>query len=120
MVQAPVVRLPAPDERIPVRPLAVALRTILDVPERTHVQSWMDRAGTLVSSRLLRTEVMRVLRRAQESRRAAARSSRSAAISARIRSSVGVGSVTSSRWLYIASVVTAMNRFRITKVETTA
>ncbi len=42
---------------------SVALRTILDVPERTHVQSWMDRAGTLVSSRLLRTEVVRVLRR---------------------------------------------------------
>lgn len=42
---------------------SVALRAILDVPERTHVQSWMDRAGTLVSSRLLRTEVVRVLRR---------------------------------------------------------
>ena len=42
---------------------SVALRTILEVPERTHVQSWMDRAGTLVSSRLLRTEVGRVLRR---------------------------------------------------------
>lgn len=42
---------------------SVALRTILDVPERTHVQSWMDQAGTLVSSRLLRTEVVRVLRR---------------------------------------------------------
>ncbi|WP_341854108.1 PIN domain-containing protein [Brachybacterium sp. GPGPB12] len=42
---------------------SVALRAILDVPERTHVQPWMDRAGTLVSSRLLRTEVVRVLRR---------------------------------------------------------
>ncbi|HJC70724.1 MULTISPECIES: PIN domain-containing protein [unclassified Brachybacterium] len=42
---------------------SVALRAILDVPERTNVQSWMDRAGTLVSSRLLRTEVVRVLRR---------------------------------------------------------
>ncbi|WP_246957430.1 PIN domain-containing protein [Brachybacterium sp. Marseille-Q7125] len=42
---------------------SVALRAILDVPERTKVQSWMDRAGTLVSSRLLRTEVVRVLRR---------------------------------------------------------
>ena len=41
---------------------SVALRAILDVPERTNVQSWMDRAGTLVSSRLLRTEVVRVLR----------------------------------------------------------
>lgn len=42
---------------------SVALRAILDVPERTNVQCWMDRAGTLVSSRLLRTEVVRVLRR---------------------------------------------------------
>lgn len=42
---------------------SVALRTILDVPERTQVQSWMDGAGTLISSRLLRTEVVRVLRR---------------------------------------------------------
>lgn len=42
---------------------SVALRTILDVPERARVQSWMDEAGSLVSSRLLRTEVVRVLRR---------------------------------------------------------
>jgi hypothetical protein len=42
---------------------SVALRTILEVPERTHVQSWMDQAGTLVSSRLLRTDVVRALRR---------------------------------------------------------
>lgn len=42
---------------------SVALRTILDVPERAHVQSWMDDVGSLVSSRLLRTEVVRVLRR---------------------------------------------------------
>lgn len=42
---------------------SVALRTILDVPERKHVQSWMEEAGTVVSSRLLRTEVVRVLRR---------------------------------------------------------
>jgi len=43
---------------------SVALRTILDVPEREHLQSWMQRAGaTFVSSRLLRTEVIRVLRR---------------------------------------------------------
>lgn len=43
---------------------SVALRTILDVPEREPLQSWMQAAGTtLVSSRLLRTEVIRVLRR---------------------------------------------------------
>jgi len=43
---------------------SVALRTILDVPERRRVQSWMQEAGTaFVSSRLLRTEVIRVLRR---------------------------------------------------------
>lgn len=41
---------------------SVALRTILDVPERTRLQSWMA-GSTHVSSRLLRTEVMRVLRR---------------------------------------------------------
>lgn len=43
---------------------SVALRTILDVPEREQLQSWMqEAAGTIVSSRLLRTEVIRVLRR---------------------------------------------------------
>lgn len=42
---------------------SVALRTILDVPERERVQVWMQDAGTIVSSRLLRTEVIRVLRR---------------------------------------------------------
>ncbi|WP_103061614.1 type II toxin-antitoxin system VapC family toxin [Actinomyces qiguomingii] len=43
---------------------SVALRTILDVPEREQVQDWMQSPGmTLVSSRLLRTEVIRVLRR---------------------------------------------------------
>lgn len=43
---------------------SVALRTILDVPERERFQSWMQTAGkTFVSSRLLRTEVIRVLRR---------------------------------------------------------
>lgn len=42
---------------------SVALRTILDVPERRRLQSWMEEAGDLVSSRLLRTEVIRVLRR---------------------------------------------------------
>ncbi|WP_043535986.1 type II toxin-antitoxin system VapC family toxin [Actinomyces polynesiensis] len=43
---------------------SVALRTILDVPERKRLQSWMQTPGTtLVSSRLLRTEVIRVLRR---------------------------------------------------------
>jgi len=42
---------------------SVALRTILDVPERERLQAWMQEAGTIVSSRLLRTEVIRVLRR---------------------------------------------------------
>lgn len=42
---------------------SVALRTILDVPERERLQLWMQEAGTIVSSRLLRTEVIRVLRR---------------------------------------------------------
>lgn len=43
---------------------SVALRTILDVPERERLQSWMQLSGTtFVSSRLLRTEVIRVLRR---------------------------------------------------------
>lgn len=43
---------------------SVALRTILDVPERVRMQAWMDGADVdFVSSRLLRTEVVRVLRR---------------------------------------------------------
>ncbi len=42
---------------------SVALRTILDVPERERLQAWIQEAGTMVSSRLLRTEVIRVLRR---------------------------------------------------------
>lgn len=43
---------------------SVALRTILDVPERRRLQSWMQESeATFVSSRLLRTEVIRVLRR---------------------------------------------------------
>jgi uncharacterized protein len=42
---------------------SVALRAILDVPERERLQSWMREAGTLISSRLLRTEVIRILRR---------------------------------------------------------
>ena len=43
---------------------SVALRTILDVPERLSLQRWMQTEGaTFVSSRLLRTEVVRVLRR---------------------------------------------------------
>ncbi|WP_029144546.1 type II toxin-antitoxin system VapC family toxin [Microbacterium luticocti] len=43
---------------------SVALRTILDVPERVRLQGWMDSAGIdFVSSRLLHTEVIRVLRR---------------------------------------------------------
>lgn len=42
---------------------SVALRTILDVPERQGLQRWMQMPGTtFVSSRLLRTEVVRVLR----------------------------------------------------------
>ena len=43
---------------------SVALRTILDVPERIGLQQWMQTSGAVyVSSRLLRTEVIRVLRR---------------------------------------------------------
>lgn len=43
---------------------SVALRMILDVPERERLQSWMQTPETTyVSSRLLRTEVVRVLRR---------------------------------------------------------
>lgn len=43
---------------------SVALRTILDVPERERLLSWMETPETTyVSSRLLRTEVVRVLRR---------------------------------------------------------
>lgn len=43
---------------------SVALRTILDVPDRVRLQTWMQTPGTVyVSSRLLRTEVVRVLRR---------------------------------------------------------
>lgn len=43
---------------------SVALRTILDVPEREQLQLWMQTPDTTyVSSRLLRTEVIRVLRR---------------------------------------------------------
>lgn len=42
----------------------MALRTILNVPERVRLQKWMDSPNTdFVSSRLLRTEVVRVLRR---------------------------------------------------------
>lgn len=42
---------------------SVALHTILNTPQRTRLQSWMDAQSVLVSSRLLRTEVVRVLRR---------------------------------------------------------
>lgn len=43
---------------------SVALRTILDVPERRRLQDWMQATeATFVSSRLLHTEVIRVLRR---------------------------------------------------------
>lgn len=43
---------------------SVALRTILDVPERVRLQAWMQTPDVVhVSSRLLRTEIIRVLRR---------------------------------------------------------
>ncbi len=43
---------------------SVALRTILDVPERPLLHQWMLKLKpALVSSRLLRTEVIRTLRR---------------------------------------------------------
>lgn len=43
---------------------SVALRTILDVPDRDHLLRWMQEPRTtFVSSALLRTEVIRVLRR---------------------------------------------------------
>lgn len=43
---------------------SVALRTILDVPQRTRLLDWMQSPGrAFVSSRLLQTEVSRVLRR---------------------------------------------------------
>ena len=43
---------------------SIALRTILDTPQRQRLQSWMHTPGTtFISSRLLRTEVIRVLRR---------------------------------------------------------
>lgn len=43
---------------------SIGVRTILDVPERVRLQAWMGAPGTtFVSSRLLRTEVVRVLRR---------------------------------------------------------
>jgi len=43
---------------------SVALRAILDVPERGVIRSWLQAPGaTFVSSRLLRTEIVRTLRR---------------------------------------------------------
>ena len=44
---------------------SIALRAILNVPEREQVRAWIDGQprGSLVSSRLLRIEVVRVLRR---------------------------------------------------------
>lgn len=43
---------------------SVAVRTILDVPQRRALQQWMQsETSTFVSSRLLRTEVVRVMRR---------------------------------------------------------
>lgn len=45
---------------------SVALRAVLEVPERPRVLRWVDsHTGQLVSSRLLRTEIVRVLRREQ-------------------------------------------------------
>ena len=52
---------------------SVALRTILDVPERGRLLQWMQKSGMVyVSSRLLRTEVIRVLRREGRSLKEAA------------------------------------------------
>ena len=43
---------------------SVAVRTILNVPQRARLQAWMHTpATTFIASRLLRTEVVRVLRR---------------------------------------------------------
>lgn len=43
---------------------SVALRTVLNVPERTRLQAWMQQPHhSFVASRLLRTEVIRLLRR---------------------------------------------------------
>ena len=43
---------------------SVALRTILNVPERGALRAWMQRPKTtFISSRLLRIEVIRLLRR---------------------------------------------------------
>lgn len=51
---------------------SVALRTILDVPARAALQRWVDsQQDALVSSRLLRTETIRVLRREGRSPREA-------------------------------------------------
>lgn len=43
---------------------SVALRAVLNVPERAAVRAWLDASdSTVVSSRLLQTELIRVLRR---------------------------------------------------------
>lgn len=42
---------------------SVALRTILPVTERERLREWLEEVGPVISSRLLRTEVIRVLRR---------------------------------------------------------
>lgn len=43
---------------------SVALRTILNVPERARLRDWLQQPNTtFVSSRLMRTEIVRVLRR---------------------------------------------------------
>jgi len=43
---------------------SIALRAILDAPDRRGIQAWLqDQDATIVSSRLLRTEIIRVLRR---------------------------------------------------------
>ncbi|MDO5503865.1 MAG: type II toxin-antitoxin system VapC family toxin [Actinomycetia bacterium] len=43
---------------------SITVRAVLDVPERARLRAWLDSAETtFVSSRLLRTEMIRVLRR---------------------------------------------------------
>jgi|GEM_PF-462000 len=55
---------PRRDGPQPLATLPIALRAILNVPERDRLRTWMDTPGmTFVSSRILRTEVIRVLRR---------------------------------------------------------
>lgn len=43
---------------------SIAVRAVLNVPERAAVRAWLDASDTtIVSSRLLQTELVRVLRR---------------------------------------------------------